>query len=103
MSRTDEPMFPILGDPVIKAIPWAAIEPHDKQAQSNHGGQTLNRLAQRGGLDPTEAEAVMLDRSYPYRKVDAKEQARSRANLMKLVWQFEVNRAPKADDARPAG
>jgi len=34
-------------------IPWDVIEEHRKQAEENHG-QTLERLAQRGGLDPGE-------------------------------------------------
>lgn len=45
-------------------IPWSLIAPHDKQAQQNHGGQTLVRLAQRGGLDATEAVAVLEDADY---------------------------------------
>jgi hypothetical protein len=87
-----ERMFPILGDETLKAIPWAAIAPHDKQAQSNHS-QTLEELARRGGLDVTEAEVVMLDRKYRYGvTLDRAEMARSRANLMKLVWVFERER-----------
>lgn len=45
-------------------IPWSLIAPHDKQAQRNHGGQTLVRLAQRGGLDAMEAVAVLEDADY---------------------------------------
>lgn len=41
-----------------KSIPWAAIEPHEAQALRNHD-QTLARLAERGGLDPVEAAAVL--------------------------------------------
>ena len=65
----DEPMFPILFNDVRKypdcprKIPWAIIEPHRKQAKENHCGQTLERLAQRGGLDPRELRCVLEDRS----------------------------------------
>jgi hypothetical protein len=53
--------FPILGTKFT--IPWKAITPHEKQALSNHG-QTLKRLAERGGLDWVEALAVMEDRKW---------------------------------------
>lgn len=48
----------------LKSIPWAMIAPHDATARRNHGGQTLERLAQRGGLCPLEAVAVMEDADY---------------------------------------
>jgi hypothetical protein len=47
--------FPIMGGPTI---PWASIAPYDGQAQRNHS-QTLERLAERGGLDVHEALHVM--------------------------------------------
>lgn len=53
--------FPILGTRFT--IPWEAIAPHEKQALSNHG-QTIKRLAERGGLDWVEALAVMEDRKW---------------------------------------
>lgn len=59
-------LFPILGertgDPKTY-IPWAVIAPHEGQALKNHQ-QTLERLAQRGGLDPAEAVAVLEDRDF---------------------------------------
>lgn len=45
------------------SIPWSVIEPHAAQAQRNHD-QTLERLAQRGGLDPRELLAVLNDRHW---------------------------------------
>lgn len=47
-----------------RRIPWDMIEPHEKQAMQNHGGQTLERLAQRGGLCACEALSVLGDRSW---------------------------------------
>lgn len=44
------------------SIPWDMIAPHEKQAMANHGGQSLERLAQRGGLSACEALAVLEDR-----------------------------------------
>ena len=39
-------------------VPWAAIAPFEAQAQRNHK-QSLQRLADRGGLHPVEVWAVM--------------------------------------------
>ena len=47
-----------------KSIPWAMIEPHEKQAKINHY-QTLQRLSERGGLSPLEAICVLEDRDFP--------------------------------------
>lgn len=54
-------------------IPWAMLAPHEAQALLNHG-QTLERLAERGGLSPSEACDVLLGRSWnttPADKADA--------------------------------
>jgi hypothetical protein len=45
----------------LKAIPWSLIEPHERQAERNQS-QTLKRLAERGGLSPCEAVAVIEGR-----------------------------------------
>lgn len=64
-ARLKERRFPILqGGP---SIPWRLIEPHGRQALANHS-QTLERLAERGGLGPCEALAVLEDR--PWRLMD---------------------------------
>lgn len=47
----------------LREVPWAFIEPHEKQALLNHD-QTLERLAQRGGLSIREALAVVQDRKW---------------------------------------
>lgn len=44
-------------------IPWVVMVPHEQQAQKNHG-QSLERLAQRGGLSAKEMLAVMRDSDY---------------------------------------
>lgn len=59
-----ERMFPILHDPVIKAIPWDTLTPHEAQAQTNHG-QSLARLAHRGGLGIEEAYCILKDMRFP--------------------------------------
>lgn len=48
---------------LVLSIPWELIEPHQKQAQINHG-QTLERLKARGGLGASEAVAILEDRSW---------------------------------------
>ena len=69
--------FPIMeggarrADGDLKSIPWAMIAPHDATAQRNHGGQNLVRLAQRGGLCPLEAVAVLEDAHYRKRWPDS--------------------------------
>lgn len=46
-----------------RAIPWAVIAPHAAQARNNHD-QTLERLAERGGLSTCEMVAVLEDREW---------------------------------------
>lgn len=80
--------FPIQRDHIkgscYNQIPWDLIAPHDKQAQINHGGQTLARLKERGGLSPCEAIAVIEDRKWEQIKYED-----SAARLKQLVEEFE--------------
>ena len=58
--------FPIMGQrhgDICMTIPWEIISPHQSQAMKNHS-QTLERLAERGGLSPGEALAVMTNRAW---------------------------------------
>lgn len=48
-------LFPIMDAP---SIPWSVIAPCEEQAKKNHD-QTLERLAERGGLDAGEAVVVL--------------------------------------------
>ena len=48
--------FPILGESFT--IPWEAIEPGRYQAFKNHG-QSLERLAERGGLSLVEVVGIL--------------------------------------------
>ena len=47
-----ERKFPIQDGP---SVPWEFMVSHEAQHKKNHGGQTLERMAQRGGLGATEA------------------------------------------------
>ncbi len=58
--------FPIL-HPVqgtATSVPWAVVAPHEAQALRNHYGQTLDRLAERGGLDVVELWCVVHDKAW---------------------------------------
>lgn len=55
MSREE---MPIMSSKYLKSIPWEMIAPHERQAMKNHG-QSLDRLASRGGLAPSEVLAIM--------------------------------------------
>ena len=52
----DERRFPVIGTDGC-SVPWALVEPYREQATRNHG-QTLERLAERGGLDWMELFAL---------------------------------------------
>lgn len=66
---TTAKLFPIMiswrgtKGPCPSAIPWEAIAPYEGQAQLNHQ-QSLERLAERGGLSPLEALMVMTGRNW---------------------------------------
>mgnify|MGYP000400943445 CR=1 FL=1 len=51
---------------------------HEGTARRNHGNQTLGRLAERGGLNWSEALAILEDRPLsPVPEVDAESAVRS--------------------------
>lgn len=59
-SRTT---MPIMGSHIMSEIPFAMIAPYEAQAQKNHG-QSLERLAQRGGLATCEAIDIIEGRPW---------------------------------------
>lgn len=61
-------VMPIMGATLLSEIPFAMIAPHEAQAQRNHG-QSLERLAQRGGLAPSEALDIIEGRRWGSAKV----------------------------------
>ncbi len=56
-------IMPIMGATLMSEIPFAMIAPHEAQAQRNHG-QSLNRLAERGGLAVSEAIDIMRGKGW---------------------------------------
>lgn len=48
-----------------RSVPWSLVAPHERQARANHS-QSLERLAERGGLSPSELVAVLSGESLTY-------------------------------------
>lgn len=78
MSRA---VMPIMSSPFMSEIPFAMIAPHEKQAQRNHW-QSLDRLAERGGLSACEALAILEDRPWA-RGVSKEDDARLLINKVR--------------------
>lgn len=68
-----------------KTVPWAFIEPHEKQALDNHD-QTLEQLHNRGGLDVVELRAVLEGK--PWREVN-KDETSAIQKLITLLHKWE--------------
>ncbi len=113
MKRETEGLFPIMAlgyrhdedirellaagvDVIAIGIPWEMIRPHEMQARSNHGGQTLDRLAARGGLSACEALAVLDDRRW-----ERMPKAEAVKQLAARVAQFAAGRQALADREGP--
>ncbi len=59
LTDEEKMRYPLLA----QTVPWALVAPHADQARRNHG-QTLERLAERGGLALCELVAVLEDRPW---------------------------------------
>jgi hypothetical protein len=55
--------WPKLWPKCAREVPLEAVAPFEAQADRNHG-QTLKRLAERGGLSPSELVAVMHRKTF---------------------------------------
>lgn len=51
-------VMPIIGGVLLDQIPFAMLIPHEDRAVLTHG-QSLEKLASRGGLSPQEALAIL--------------------------------------------
>lgn len=80
--------FPIMHSAMI---PWEVLEPHEQQAIINHG-QTLQRLAERGGLSWGEAAAILDDRKIEKKDMDER---KSRDFVLKAIDDFYMVRVRK--------
>ncbi len=97
--------FPILIDfrgtpgPCPSWIPWEVIAPYDAQAQINHGGQSLERLAERGGLSAAEAFLVMHGRKWDYKQDVQQLRIEACAFLDTLVRESTIAKVTQERDA----
>lgn len=66
LNAKSETEFPVLGSKPKEYIPLDIIKPHEKQAIINHS-QTLQRLAERGGLSWNEILFVLEDEQFDYK------------------------------------
>ncbi len=55
--------YPIIGTRPQEYIPWDVLVPHEKRVLRNHC-QTLERLAERGGLSWIEVVWILEDRAW---------------------------------------
>lgn len=82
-------LFPIMVEyrnvKTTEYIPHDVIGCHEKQAMINHG-QTLQRLAERGGLSYCEALAVIEDRKWT-----RIEQDEAKPKVLKIIMDFELS------------
>lgn len=62
-TTPDQPAFPVLSKDklVLSSVPWEIL--NDQWARNNHG-QTLQRLADRGGLSFSEMAAIIEKREW---------------------------------------
>lgn len=61
-GKIDKP-YPVLGSRPKEYVPYGVLVPHEKQALENHA-QSLERLAERGGLGWSEMLAILEDRKF---------------------------------------
>lgn len=73
-----------------RSIPWEMIAPHERQAQINHG-QTLERLAERGGLGIREALWVLKDYRWKWADIGPN-RAEDVEELISLVNAFNIKK-----------
>ncbi len=73
----------------IKEIPMEMLILHERQAMRNHGGQSLQRLNERGGIDPAEALCILQDLNWRELKVPL---TQCEKDLIELVRKYKENK-----------
>ena len=83
-NSSDVKKFPVMTTPRRAGafVFWEMVEPHREQAHRNHG-QSLERLAERGGCCPEELCAILEDREYC-----SMDYAEAESRLGELVTEF---------------
>lgn len=82
--------FPIHPDDrkLLASVPWDLVAPHEAQAMRNHGGQSLEVLADRHGLDLIELAFVLLDRPYMAASPSKAARHKVREDALRLIKEF---------------
>lgn len=82
--------FPVLFSTPKKksdAIPWEVIAPHEEQAHINHG-QSLERLAERGGLSYREMYAVLRNKKFDYENGNKYSDIQYELEVLRIIKSF---------------
>ena len=74
-------------------IAWDMVDPHEEQARQNHHGQTLQRLAERGGLSPFELFCLLNDQTLRWDKA----QKLGDTGAMRYILKYWVHYCEKED------
>jgi uncharacterized small protein (DUF1192 family) len=85
LERVNGKRFPVHSGGMT--VPWQMLAPHEPQALANHQ-QTLERLAERGGLGWAEMLCVLEGRSWQKRSVSSDELAKPK--VLALVAAFDA-------------
>lgn len=98
-AQRQQRMFPVLrakgGCPTL--VPWDFIAPHERWAMNNHS-QTLERLAERGGITAGEMVAVIEGRRWT-----PMEYEKATARLEELLAEWATVEKLDADYKAAAG
>lgn len=85
-------MFPVHRDgrhPTSpKSVPWAFLAPHEEQAKRNHD-QSLQRLAERGGLGEAEMVAVVEGKRWWEVRHLSDAEVATRLNELLAAWRAQ--------------
>lgn len=71
-----------------RSVPWSFIEPGRVQAERNHG-QTLERLAERGGLGPGEIRCALEGKKLWPHFNDLGQEGNRKRNHEDTAWLIE--------------
>lgn len=77
-------------------VPWAFLDRHEYWASRNHCGQTLRRLAERGGLCPSEMVAIAEGRRWQWMDLGA-----ALARLTELIDAWALSQPAAEQEPTP--
>ena len=74
-------LFHVLNSNPDCHVPYDFVKEHEQQARSNHCGQSVAKLNERGGLDWAELYYVINDRYFDFKEAE---------ETKKLVYEYKV-------------